>query len=98
MNLDFRSEQLVAGAHEFEMAHHNGHVCAGCRYAQVFAVQPRAVCTRAGADQAGQILGAGQPACGRYAERPADDLELAEFLAAALAAAHGPVTHFHLAA
>jgi hypothetical protein len=38
-------------------------VCAECRHAQLFAVQPRALCTREGSPLAGRVLFAGQPAC-----------------------------------
>lgn len=38
-------------------------VCAECRYAQLFAVQPRAVCTRRGAALEGCVVFSGQPAC-----------------------------------
>jgi hypothetical protein len=38
-------------------------VCAECRYAQLFAVQPRAVCTRRGAALEGRVVFSGQPAC-----------------------------------
>ena len=44
-------------------------VCAECRYAQLFAVQPRAVCTRPGAPLEGAVLFAGQPACAQLAPR-----------------------------
>jgi hypothetical protein len=38
-------------------------VCAECRHAQLFAVQPRALCTREGSPLACRVLFAGQPAC-----------------------------------
>ena len=44
-------------------------VCAECRHAQLFAVQPRAVCTRPGAPLEGAVLFAGQPACAQLAPR-----------------------------
>jgi hypothetical protein len=44
-------------------------VCAECRCAQPFAVQPRAVCTRPGAPLEGAVLFAGQPACAQFAPR-----------------------------
>jgi hypothetical protein len=44
-------------------------VCAECRYAQRFAVQPRALCTRRGAPLEGVVLFAGQPACAQIAPR-----------------------------
>jgi hypothetical protein len=38
-------------------------VCAECRYAQLFAVQPRALCTHRGAALGGRVVFSGQPAC-----------------------------------
>ena len=49
-------------------------VCAECKYAQLFAVRPRAVCTREGSAAAGKTLFAGQPACPDMS--PRDDAEL----------------------
>jgi hypothetical protein len=51
-------------------------VCAECRYAQVFAVQPRAVCTHPSAVQAGRILGAEEAACAEFATRETNDLSV----------------------
>jgi hypothetical protein len=39
------------------------HVCAECRHARVFAVQPWAMCTCEGSPSAGKTLFAGAPAC-----------------------------------
>jgi hypothetical protein len=44
-------------------------VCAECRHAQLFAVQPRALCTCASSELAGSVLFAGQPACSSLAPR-----------------------------
>jgi hypothetical protein len=52
-------------------------VCAECRHAQLFAVQPRAVCTRGGAPFEGQVLFAGQPGCASVAPRHGADIMLA---------------------
>jgi hypothetical protein len=52
-------------------------VCAECRYAQLYAVQPRALCTRSSSEAAGKVLFAGQPACSDVAPR-----ENTEFLMA----------------
>lgn len=38
-------------------------VCAECQHAQLFTVQPRALCTRRGAALEGAAVFAGQPAC-----------------------------------
>lgn len=38
-------------------------VCAECRYAQLFALQPRLLCTLPGAPLQDVVLFAGQPAC-----------------------------------
>ncbi len=81
MNLDFRSDMILAGAREFEQAHHDGHACGECRFAQMFAVQPRALCTHPGAEYAGRVLPAARPSCRSFSARPADALELAQFLA-----------------
>ena len=52
-------------------------VCAECRHAQLFAVQPRALCTLAGASLEGQVLFAGQPGCVHMAPRRGADVMLA---------------------
>ena len=52
-------------------------VCAECRYAQLFAVQPRAVCTHQGSASAGRVLFAGQPACTDMSPRDGRELVLA---------------------
>lgn len=44
-------------------------VCAECRYAQLFAVQPRALCTCRSSKAAGKVLFAGRPACSDFAPR-----------------------------
>lgn len=44
-------------------------ICAECRYAQLFAVQPRALCTCASSDLDGRVLFAGQPACSHLIPR-----------------------------
>jgi hypothetical protein len=52
-------------------------VCAECRYAQRFAVQPRALCTRRGAPLEGVVLFAGQPACAQFVPRKSAEPVLA---------------------
>ena len=52
-------------------------VCAECRFAQLYAVQPRAVCTCPGAAFRGSIVFSGQPACDDAQARGSDDLTLA---------------------
>jgi hypothetical protein len=44
-------------------------VCAECRHAQLFAVQPRALCTCESSELAGNVLFAGQPACSSLTPR-----------------------------
>lgn len=61
---------LVRPAHLF--------VCAECRYAQLFAVEPRVLCTLRGASSQGEVLFAGQPACSGIAPRCGDDRTLAQ--------------------
>lgn len=96
MNLDFRAEKLMEGARTFERAaHHHGRVCGECRFAQTFAVQPRAVCAAGRIDGARETVAVTRPACRRYAERPANDVVMAQYLAAA---ASGPAIHFSHAA
>jgi len=55
------------------------HVCAECRYAQLFAVQPRAVCTRLGNASEGKVTFAGQPACADMEPRGDHDLSLSSY-------------------
>ena len=55
------------------------HVCAECKYAQLFAVQPRAVCTRQGSASAGMVVFAGQPACADMAPRRGRDMVLSAY-------------------
>jgi len=52
-------------------------VCAECRHAQLFAVQPRALCTLLGTPLEGQVLFAGQPGCVHMAPRRGADVMLA---------------------
>jgi hypothetical protein len=52
------------------------HVCAECKYAQLFAVQPRALCTCEGSASAGKVLFAGQPACADMSPREGEELVL----------------------
>jgi hypothetical protein len=51
-------------------------VCAECRFAQLYAVQPRAECACRGAALAGRTLFSGQPACDDARARRGDDLLL----------------------
>jgi len=52
-------------------------VCAECRFAQLYAVQPRAMCTCPGAAFRGRVVFSGQPACDDAQSRTGDDLTLA---------------------
>ena len=52
------------------------HVCAECEFAQLFAVQPRAVCTCEGSASKGMVLFAGQPACADMSPRAGEELVL----------------------
>ena len=52
-------------------------VCADCRHAQPFTVQPRAVCTCHGAALEGRVVFSGQPACLDVQPRPGDERTLA---------------------
>ena len=51
-------------------------VCAECRYAQLFAVQPRALCTCHEAPLEGSVVFSGRPACGHVRPRQGDDRTL----------------------
>ena len=53
-----------------------GRTCAECASAQLYAVQPRALCTAAGSAFYGRVLFAGQPACAEMTARGNDDLSL----------------------
>ena len=74
---------LVNGAHWRPDAAQSPHVarahvvCADCRHAQLFTVQPRAVCTCHGAALEGQVVFSGQPACADVQPRPGDERTLA---------------------
>jgi hypothetical protein len=48
-------------------------VCSECRYAQLFAVQPRAVCTCPGAECEGRLIFSGQPGCDQLRPRHGDE-------------------------
>ena len=63
-------------------------VCAACRYAQVFAVQPRAVCAHTSAVRAGRILCAGEAACADFAIRETNDLSMSAVDASRRAASY----------
>ena len=52
-------------------------VCSECRHAQLYAVQPRAVCTCPGAEREGEVVYSGQPACDRVEARRGDERTLA---------------------
>lgn len=52
-------------------------VCAECRHAQLFAVQPRAVCTLLGTPLVGRVVFAGQPGCAQLVPRRDADVILA---------------------
>ncbi len=56
-----------------------GHlaVCLECRYAALFAVQPRARCICAESDYSKRVVFAGRPACAQMMPREGDDLTLA---------------------
>jgi hypothetical protein len=81
MNLDFRSETALAGARTYAAGRHDGHTCADCGFAQLFAVQPGALCTAAGSERAGKHLQLAQRACHCYVPRPAQDTTMAGSLA-----------------
>jgi hypothetical protein len=58
----------------------NLYVCAECRHAQVFTVQPRARCLCKESFSYGRTLFAGQPACASMAPRGPRDTTLASCL------------------
>lgn len=76
MNLDFRSAASLEGALEFSRHAGGPHVCADCRFAQLFALQPRAVCTHADELRSGTVLPVTQHACRGFAPKGHADLTL----------------------
>ncbi len=59
-------------------------VCADCRFAQLFALQPRAICTHPWAEQRNTVIPAAQPACDRSAPRDDDAIALHSYVRAPL--------------
>ncbi len=51
-------------------------VCSDCRYADRFAIQPRAFCRKPDAPLRGSPLAASQPSCEHFAARTGPDLSL----------------------
>ena len=51
--------------------------CADCRFSEIYAEQPRALCTCVGSPFAGKAVFSGQPVCGACARRSGDELALA---------------------
>ena len=81
MNLSFRSQQAFEGAQQYLSAT-RGHadcVCAECKFAQMFAVQPRALCKHPAGPMRGQVLFAGGPACIAFQALPGVDLRMARY-------------------
>ena len=81
MNLDFRSEKALEGARAFAAARHDGHRCGECRFAQVFAVQPRAVCVAGDIESTGKVMTVTRRACRHFAMRTEEDTVIAQSLA-----------------
>lgn len=81
MNLSFRSQQALEGARQY-LDSTRGHadcVCAECKFAQMFAVQPRALCKHPAGPQRGRVLFAGGPACVAFQALPGVDLRMARY-------------------
>jgi hypothetical protein len=51
--------------------------CADCRYSEIYAEQPRALCTRDESPFAGKAVFSGQPVCGACVPRTGNELALA---------------------
>lgn len=51
--------------------------CADCRFAEIYAEQPRAVCTCASSVHAARAVFSGQPVCSHCEPRTGDELVLA---------------------
>jgi hypothetical protein len=51
--------------------------CADCRYSEIYAEQPRAVCTCEASQFSGRVLFSGQPVCAACVQRSGDELALA---------------------
>lgn len=75
MVLDTRD---TAGATRAPYPHwpYSSGVCAECRYADLFAVQPRARCTHSEGSFSGLVLFAGQPSCADFAPIGVHDTRL----------------------
>jgi len=52
-------------------------VCGECRYARLYSVQPRAVCTHEHSALRGRVVYSGRPACDEMRSRRGDDRTLA---------------------
>jgi hypothetical protein len=79
----------VVGSAEPQVAERSIHqpLCLECRYAELFAEQPRARCTCAESAYTKRVVFAGQPACAEMKPRGEDDLTLA-WCSPGLKAAH----------
>lgn len=80
MNLDFRSPAPRAGAMAFHDRSQRSRVCADCKYAQRFTLQPRALCMHDGAPLCGRARPAAQPACAAFAARSPVDLTMTAWI------------------
>jgi hypothetical protein len=81
MNLSFRSQQALKGARQY-LDSTRGHadcVCAECRFADMFAVQPRALCKHPVGPQRGEVLFASAHACIAFQAPPGVDLRMARY-------------------
>ncbi len=75
MKADADSQQLNPGLASFEDTC-SGRSCAECASAQLYVVQPRALCTEPESAFHGRVVFAGQPACAKMTARGSDDLSL----------------------
>jgi hypothetical protein len=51
-------------------------VCGDCRFAQIFALQPRTICVHPWAPQRGSVLPTAQPACSHLSLREKETVAL----------------------
>ena len=91
MNLDFRSQVLLDTSHRTQHAHYGRFVCAECKYAELFAVQPRALCSHPAAAFHGRTLFAGQPGCADFVPQRGVDVRLGLYAAVVSEAATAAV-------
>lgn len=72
-----RLDPLVAVAQAAPAVLRPARQCAECRFSEIYAEQPRALCTCADSLYAGRAVFSGQPVCAAACPRSGDELALA---------------------